>query len=216
MKAAGLWLPESQGPAAFTRAVYRHISSTCRVALAAPKCVRPRPSTSSSSSSVSGRSLAATALNTSAYSSISSNATRSWSRTSTYSPNVLLLPLSSCLATLHFRLRAHLGPDHDPSGPFPGHPHEGPYPSRGGDPDYPDVGLIDWTRSLSVVRIAGRRSVDGHAEEGIVAVSFRGKHDSMPFRLRARVDETRVIPTPSPAAGAIATSQSPTFPDAHE
>lgn len=93
---------------------------------------------------------------------------------------------------------------------------EGLPPPEGEIRDYPDVGLIDWARSLDVVRIAGRRSVDGHAEEAIVAVSFRGKHDSMPFRLRARVDETRVIPAPSPTAGAIVTSQSPTFPDAHE
>jgi mycothiol synthase len=44
------------------------------------------PRASSSSASVSGRSLAATALSTSAYSAISSRATMSWTRRSRYSP----------------------------------------------------------------------------------------------------------------------------------
>lgn len=58
-----------------------------------------------------------------------------------------------------------------------------------------DVGLIEQAGSLSVARI-DERSIRSHgrAEEAIVTVSFGKKHASVPFRLRERVDRTRVIP----------------------
>ena len=88
----------------------------------------PMPSTASSSASVSGWSRTATALRTSAYSSISSSATRSGTRRSRCSRTAPTSIAKRIRGSLTTRLRRGPMPPHDPTGSFLDHPQVGFYP----------------------------------------------------------------------------------------